>query len=290
MSWPVNATRVLYAGTVCGHSIHAHIHAAVNGGFNAITLFPRTYWQSLEAGQPPAELCTRVKERGLHIAAVEPLLDWVPGWPPHGARMLPRHLPAAPEAIRMAVELEARAVIVAWSRRRKLPIQQWVDAFGSLCHRAKQHNLEVWLEFLPWSGINDLGTAERIVTAAAQANGGLLLDCWHHHRSGGNENTLQACNARTIRAIQLSDARSRPGRWPILETLTRRRMPGKGVINLPAWLASLKKADCQASLGIEVFNCQLRKLAPQSIGHLAGQSLDKIIEQSQRVHARGRYA
>lgn len=290
LSWPANATRILYAGTVHGLPFDAHIKAAINGGFNAISLFPGVYWQSLDAGRRPADLRALLQAQGLQVAAVEPLLSWVPGWPAPGARMLPRHLADESMLFRMADELHAKTVIVAWSRRRVLPMQQWIDAFAALCERARDHGLSILLEFLPWTGIGRLQTAEQIVTAAGQSNGGLLLDTWHHHRSGGDHSALQTCSVQHIRAIQLSDARPRAGWFMPVETLTSRRIPGEGVIDLPVWLSVLKGLHCNASLGVEVFSRQLRRLPPEEIGLQAGRSLQTVVEQAELLHTRGEHA
>ena len=67
-----------------------------------------------------------------------------------------------------------------------------IEGFAGLCDRAAEHGLLVALEFLPWSGIPDVATAWRIVDAAGRANGGLLVDTWHHLRGVADDDALRA--------------------------------------------------------------------------------------------------
>jgi sugar phosphate isomerase/epimerase len=59
-----------------------------------------------------------------------------------------------------------------------------VAGFAGLCDRAAAHDLQVGLEFLPFSAIRTVGAARRIVADADRPNGGLIVDLWHWFRSG----------------------------------------------------------------------------------------------------------
>jgi sugar phosphate isomerase/epimerase len=84
-------------------------------------------------------------------------------------------------AMEAAAELGARHVITsAWTTARD-DRNYLIDAFQSLCELAQPLGLSVDFEFPTFSRITSLRAAADIVTAAACANGAILLDMLHVH-------------------------------------------------------------------------------------------------------------
>ncbi len=269
--------KVLYAGTVLGKSFHEQLEAARSGRFGAISVFPQVYHQARKQSSD-ADLRAALKDHGLVVSAVEPLLNWVPGEAFAGSRCLPYLLPFADDFFRIAEALEAQSLVIAWARKKRLAESQLIDAYAALCLQAARHGLNVHLEFLPWTQIADAAAAVRIVTAVAQDNAGVMFDSWHHARSGMSDAQLQNIDASAITAIQLSDAPAEARRFPQLETLRERRLPGEGDIKFAELLRTLASRGCRASLGVEVFSSTLRRCPAREIGRRASASLDTTLE------------
>jgi len=124
-----------------------------------------------------------------------------------------------------------------------------VHNFAALCELASGYGLRVDLEFMRWRPVATLQQAVAVVTAAGQANAGVLLDALHLYRAGGDEKVLAQVDPRYLRAVQLCDA---PLQAPaealiIQEAREGRLLPGCGQLPLAALLSALP-ADVQISV------------------------------------------
>ena len=245
---------VLCAGTVAASGLIERIEAASAAGFAGLSLFPDDYRRAREAGSSDAELRARLRDHGIAIAEIDPLLSWLPGDASDaGVSEEGRAFLASGEDTFYAIAdaLGARSINAALADPRGVAIERVIDAFGALCDRAAAHGLLVTLEFLPWTPIGDAATAARVVEKAGRANGGVMLDAWHQLRSGGS---LASVDASRVRGVQLCDAPAAAEPDPIAETLHRRRLPGEGDADLVALLRHLEAGGCTAPLGVEVFS------------------------------------
>src|SRR3954467_11268176 len=62
-------------------------------------------------------------------------------------------------------------------------LNRFTDRFAKFCEAAAPHGLTADLEFMPWTSVPDLRTANRIVVQAGQPNAGVLVDALHFDRS-----------------------------------------------------------------------------------------------------------
>jgi sugar phosphate isomerase/epimerase len=245
---------VLCAGTVPQSGLRERVVAAADAGFAAISVFPHEVKAARDAGFSDANLRTLLRDHGVAIAEIDPLLSWMPsdaagaGVSEEGQRFL-----AASEDSFYAIAdaLGARSINVALADPRPVEVVAVVDAFGALCTRAAAHGLLVTLEFLPWTGVRDAATAAAIVERAGCANGGVMLDAWHWFRSGAD---LASIPAARVFGVQLSDAPARAEADVIEETLHRRLAPGDGDADLAGLLRQLAAGGCAAPIGVEVFS------------------------------------
>ena len=157
--------------------------------------------------------------------------------------------------------------------------QQIVDCFATLCECAKLEQLRISLEFMPFNQVADLATAARIVEQAGCDNGGIMFDCWHHHRSGGQPEDILAVPGEKIIAMQLDDAMAQPMDDIIEETLNHRLLPGEGCINLVNTLRALKSSGAKVVYDVEVFKASLRTEPPEKRAQLMFDSASAIIRQ-----------
>lgn len=269
---------VLCAGTVGGADFAQLLAAARAGGFDAVSLFPALYRQARAAGHSDADLRLMLADHGLCIAELDPLLNWVPGHEfPVDAGM---GIGSEEEFYRIADALGARSLNVVWALPARLPEELLVESFARVCDRAAQHGLLAHLEFLPWAQIDDIAVALRIAGLAGRPNGGVLLDSWHHFRSGFDAEQLAALPLDRVVAIQLNDAPARAETDLVDETMQRRLLPGDGDIPLAELLGTLAAGGCKAPLGVEVFSTELQRLAPVEIGRRAGARLRGLRERA----------
>ena len=137
-----------------------------------------------------------------------------------------------------------------------------VDNFARFCEAARPHGIKVMLEFIPYCQTRTVQDAHRVVSSAAQPNGGVLVDALHLSRSGGSPAALRALDPTWLSYCQLCDARSqRPTSVDTLraEARTDRFYPGLGTLPLTALLDVLPagvpvgvEAPCREYAGLPV--------------------------------------
>ena len=110
-------------------------------------------------------------------------------------------------------------------------------SFAQVCEALQPYGITADLEFMPWTDAPDLATALRIVTGAAQPNGGILVDALHFARSGGRLEAIDALPGSLLHYAQICDG---PAEAPattaglIHAARCERLLPGEGGIDLVA--------------------------------------------------------
>ena len=146
-------------------------------------------------------------------------------------------------------ELGAKAVLVAGDD----PDEARLTAnYAAFCEAALPYNLTADLEFMPWTAVNDCRAAMRILGAAQQPNGGILVDALHVGRSTTSNGDLAAIPRKWLHYCQLCDAK--PGLKFTLEELihtarTERFLPGEKNTDIAGMLQALP-ADLPISVEI----------------------------------------
>jgi len=125
-------------------------------------------------------------------------------------------------------------------------------SFAAFCAAAAPFGLTGDLEFMPWTAVPDLAAAIRVVRAAAQPNGGILVDALHFDRSDSRLSDIAAVPRAWLHYWQLCDA---PAERPtttegLLHTARAERLfPGEGGIDLIPLIRAMP-ADLPISLEI----------------------------------------
>ena len=106
---------------------------------------------------------------------------------------------------------------------------------------AQERRLRVALELMPYTAVNSLAKANRMVAAAGQPNLGLLIDALHLARAGGTPAEVAAIPRERIAYLQLCDAPATPPPDMALrtESLTARLYPGEGALPLAELMDAL---------------------------------------------------
>ncbi|MBR1189500.1 TIM barrel protein [Bradyrhizobium sp. AUGA SZCCT0169] len=156
--------------------------------------------------------------------------------------------------------LGARHILVAGY---DADLGRFSDSFAAFCEAAAPYGLTADLEFMPWTCVPDLATANRIVAPMRQANAGILVDALHFDRSRSSTAELARVPVHRLHYWQLCDGPAeRPATNEELIHAARheRMFPGEGGIDLVS-LARAMPADITVSL--EVPTVELAK----TMGH-----------------------
>ena len=281
---------VLCAGTIPLASFRERVEAAAEAGFSAISLFLVDYHKARGEGLSDANLRALLADNGLALAELDALLDWIPGTElgrsanEAGAEMFQY---GEDDFYAAADALGARSINAVAVTDPPVPRDLLAEAFGKLCERAAAHGLLVHLEFLPWTEISDVGSALDVVERAGHPAGGVMLDTWHHFRSGADAHRLREIPAERIFAVQLSDAPGQAEDDLVEETLRRRLLPGEGDIDLVEVVDTLDQIGATAPLGVEVFSDELLLLSPREAAQRAGNALRAIIARARQGDSPG---
>lgn len=156
--------------------------------------------------------------------------------------------------------LGARAILVAGNDPDE---SRLIGRFAALCEAAAPYGLTADLEFMPWTDVPDLSAAIRVVRAAAQPNGGILVDALHFDRSDSRVEDLAGLPREWLHYVQICDA---PAKRPatteglIHAARAERLFPGEGGIDIAGMMRPLPR-DVPVSLEIPT-----EKLA-RTVGH-----------------------
>ena len=133
------------------------------------------------------------------------------------------------------------------------------DRYAAFCEAAAPYGLTADLEFMPWTYVPDLATANSIVAPMGQVNAGILVDALHFDRSKSSLADFAHTPAHRLHYWQLCDGPAeRPATSEEMIHAARheRMFPGEGGIDLIS-LACAMPADITVS--IEVPTVELAK-------------------------------
>jgi sugar phosphate isomerase/epimerase len=231
------------------------IPAAAAAGFDCMSVVARVHRRAVERdGLTDADLRALLAENGMRVQEVEAAGDWL-GPPRPAEREWMDPVYDTGRFLDTATALGARTV-VATHFGEPAPVQVAATAFASLCDRAGERGLQVALEFPAMATIADVRTAWDAVRLADRPNGGLLLDVWHHRRSGATDADLAAVPPDRILSIQLGDGTKDPVGPPI-EDVVHRSLPGAGDLGVAQLLRELDERGVRCPVGIEVLQREI---------------------------------
>lgn len=199
-----------------------------------------------------ADLGRTFQENGIRYIELEFLTDW---WQPMdtaeraasdavmemlvaaAAALGPHHVKVGPDIHGGAFDLEVWAT--EWYRIS--------DAFH-------QVGSTIALEFMPFSNVPSITTASELVRAAGHPAGGLMVDLWHIMRGPGTLDELAALPLEYITGVELDDGDAEQVGDGYSDTILRRKIPGQGVWDVPAFIQILEDKGWTGPWGIEIIS------------------------------------
>jgi sugar phosphate isomerase/epimerase len=162
-----------------------------------------------------------------------------------------------------------------------------VQNFGRLCELARPFGLKPMLEFIPYCHTRTVEDAYHVVSSAAQANSGVLVDSLHLSRSGGKPEDLRALDPTWLSYCQISDARIDIPALDGLRTEARtdRLYPGLGSLPLLDLLDALPSG---IPIGVEAPCLAYAHLPVLERGRLSGVASRVFMETASRLRAKAR--
>ncbi len=246
------------------------VRAAAAAGFDGIGLRAENYWQAAESGLDAPAMAELAGAAGVRVLEVEYLTAWgAPADRDHAQQRKERTV------FEMARSFGVRHLNAGLLE--KLPVDAITEGFAGLCDRAGE-DLTVALEFMPYSGVPDLGTAWQVVRDAGRANGALIVDVWHWARAGMTASDLAGVPADRIVSVQLCDVLAEPMDPPRTESLGHRLPPGQGHGDAIGLVRALQSAGVQpAVIAVEVISDELVGLGVDVAAQTAADAAREVL-------------
>jgi len=255
------------AGSLARTPFPDQVRAAAQAGFEAITIWPNIWRHARDKlGLSFADMRAMIRDHGLTLTDTDALREWVPPPRAHSAAFGPIKGGISREDFFAAsVALGATTVIAVHITDVPLNLDRDTEGFARLCDDAAKHGLRIALEFVPFSNIPDLATALKIIDGAGRANGGLVVDNWHHMRSGGTFDDLRPIPPERVFTVQLSDGPRLPVHSPVDEAMYHRILPGTGDFDVVGFLRVLGEIGVHCAVGPELYGAQFEAQAPLDV-------------------------
>ena len=142
------------------------------------------------------------------------------------------------------------------------PAGTTLDALGAVAETlhafaAETDGLDVTvaLEFNWGPLVKSLASAVRVCEQAGHPRVGVLFDPAHYHTTVTKREDLTAEAVRWIKHVHLNDMADKPG--DLSDCNADRVLPGSGILDLPALIATLERHGYDGFFSIEMFNAEL---------------------------------
>jgi sugar phosphate isomerase/epimerase len=143
------------------------------------------------------------------------------------------------------------------------PEDMMVEAFVQLCREAKGSGTRIALEPMPFTELSTPAMALKVVEAANQDNGGIVLDIWHVARAGVPFDELRSIPGDRIFAVELNDAPLCAADDLALEATEARLLCGHGELDIVGFLEAVSATGFDGPFGVEILSKEHRKLPLQ---------------------------
>lgn len=148
-------------------------------------------------------------------------------------------IPSVAEFFDQAAEMGGRHVLIAGDDEEHSRLR---DNFAVLCAYAAKYGMTADLEFMPWTAVRDVRSANRIVEKSIAENGGVLIDALHFQKSASSLTDVAAVPAGRLHYLQLCDGPAEfdiSNEAMIYSARHDRLLPGDGDIDLIGLCAAM---------------------------------------------------
>jgi sugar phosphate isomerase/epimerase len=162
----------------------------------------------------------------------------------------------------------ARHVGVEWVQMRVVdPLDEWVHQVARACtKRIAAAGAGIAIEPSSFNALTSLTSAcELAASLRAVGRVGVVVDSWHFLDGGRTPaseaewDVLEQMSDEDLAFVQFTDA-SRPGEDARHDTMHRRALPGRGVLDLDRFVKAMGKRGFDGWVSVEVLSDELRTL------------------------------
>jgi len=274
----MNERFCLNAATIKGTPLNLQIRLASEAGFKQIGLWLDDVDQAVAMGTSLSDIKTQLDSCGLQVAEFCFLGGWQDA---EGARfdeVLSQAHRLSNVCRALGCDILVAVPALAGGRLGGAP-----ERFRQVCQVAAEHRVRVALEFPGIAAeVKDLRTAHNLVSAAACANAGLVLDTFHFFLGGSSLSDMEG--AAEILLVHISDAMNLP-----IEELRKphdnRTFPGEGILDFALIFDRLDQSHYDGAISLEVWNRKLRQANPAEVVKRSCESFRHIERMVTKNHA-----
>ena len=251
--------------------------AAAAAGFNGIEIGEQDF---LAHGGTPAELGRIVRDHGLDVVLLDPVVDFE--GLPHSLRR--KAFERIERRFEQMVELGTNLMLISSTEDTAAlgGVDRMATDFAELGERAAEHGLRVGYEARAWGRhISDYRDAWEVVRRAAHPAVGLVLDSFHILARGLSPESIRAIPGDRIFHVQLADA---PKIDMDLKYKSRRfrTLPGEGDLPLVDFFRAVAATGYIGCCSIETANAVSRGNA-RRVARDAYRALMNLADQAGRA-------
>jgi sugar phosphate isomerase/epimerase len=155
------------------------------------------------------------------------------------------------------------------------------DRLGAISDLAARYGLCAVLEFFPWTVVQDLEAAVRLVDASGRDGIGILVDTLHFDRSGSRVEQLDRITDARLPFMHVCDAPVQDAYTTedLLHTGRAERLPpGEGGIDI---LAILRHMPPGVPIALEVPMTKLaREIGPEAVARRVREAADRLLAET----------
>lgn len=239
----------------------ACLDAVVAAGLSGISIWSLHHFMAGASGRSGDDLAAQVRALGLEVSFIEAIPSWA------NAPTTEAAVADAAPNLDIAALYGAPYVGAVLLDPEIADVDQTVANLAAIADAAAAVDVTICIEYLPWSGISDIGTCWDLIQRCERDNVGFLFDSWHWHRQAGgdgpeNSAILASIPAGRIPVFQLCDALAEPVGDPMAETMEMRPLPGEGVVDHAHLFALFDQIGADPLVVPEVFNRDLVTAGP----------------------------
>jgi sugar phosphate isomerase/epimerase len=123
------------------------------------------------------------------------------------------------------------------------------------------------VEFSPLGPISSIATGLEVMRVGNRAGGraGLMIDSWHFCFGESTWDDLATVSLEEIAYIQFDDALAPESDDLMSETMSRRALPGDGILELDRFASTLLERGFDGTVSVEVLSAELQALSINEI-------------------------
>lgn len=262
----------LNTSTIKPQPVMKKIELAAAAGFAGVELWINDIYEFVGQGGEVSDIEKSLKDHGLFVPCAIACRQWADAVGPEYQLAL--------DEVKRRMELAARIGspwLVATPPREVCDHGVIAERYRDLLEIGRQCGIKPTFEYIGFfKSVPSLSDAWKIVQAADDPDGTLILDAFHNWNSSSTLDDLRAIPAERISHYHIDDAD--PNKPAGTQTDPDRVMLGDGQIDLIAEIAVLKEIGYSGTVSLELFNAELWSMDPMEVLKVGIDRMRELLE------------